>query len=134
MKSIPSLLVVLAISVLLFAGVPQQAQAQDFSADPEWNISAYLWTMGLDGNTGIGPINADLDVSFGDIIKVLNYGGSMVFRRDWGKNVFVADLSYFSLSPDDVTTPSGAQISTDANLPLLQFYYGRKTMVEGGHA
>lgn len=123
----------IAISVLL-AGSPQQITAQEFSTDPDWKVSIYLWTLGLEGDVGIGPINAGIDLSFSDILDVANYGGSVILRRDWGRNVLVADLTYFSLSPDDVTTPFGGRITTDLNMPFLQFYYGRKTMIEGGHA
>ena len=85
-----------AFSLLFFVLATQQVQAQDFSPDPDWKVSVYLWTMGLDGDIGIGPINADIDVSFSDILDQLDYGGSVVFRRDWGRNVLVFDLSYFS--------------------------------------
>jgi hypothetical protein len=123
----------IAILVLL-VGSPQQVTAQEFSPDPDWKVSIYLWTLGIEGDIGIGPINAGIDLSFSDLFDALNYGGAVVMRRDWGRNVLVADLSYFSLSPDDVTGPLGGKISTDLNLPLLQFYYGRKTMLEAGHA
>ena len=122
----------IAIFVLL-VGSPQQVTAQEFSADPDWKVSVYLWTLGIEGDIGIGPINAGIDLGFSDLFDALNYGGSVVMRRDWGRNVLVVDLSYFSLSPDDVTAPLGGKISTDLNLPLLQFYYGRKTMLEAGH-
>lgn len=123
----------IAISLVLAVST-QQATAQDFSTDPDWKVSVYLWTLGIDGDIGIGPINAGVDFSFSDLFDALNYGGAVVMRRDWGRNVLVADLSYFSLSPDDVTGPLGGKISTDLNLPLMQFYYGRKTMLDAGHA
>jgi len=122
-----------AIFVLL-VGSPQQVTAQDFSADPDWKVSLYLWTLGIDGDVGIGPISTGIDLSFSDLFDALNYGGAVVMRRDWGRNVMVADLSYFSLSPDDVTGPLGGKISTDLDLPLLQLYYGRKTMLDAGYA
>lgn len=134
MRSFQSALSVLLVSMLLFSAIPEQAHAQDFSSDPDWKVSVYLWTMGLEGDVGIGPINAEIDLGFSDILDALNYGGSVVLRRDWGRNVLAADLSYFSLSPDDVTGPLGGKISIDLNLPLVQLYYGRKTMIEAGHA
>jgi len=110
-----------------------QAQDQDFPSDANWTITAYLWTVGIDGTVGIGPITSDLDLSFSDLVSAINIGGAVAFRRDWGRNVFVADLNYYSLSPDDVTTPLGGTVGTDLDMPLFQFYYGRKMAISSGH-
>ena len=120
--------------LLGFACMAQSAQAQDFPSEPDWKVSAYLWAMALDGVVEIGPIEADFDLSFSDLLKDLNYGAAVVITREWGRNVLVADLSYYSLSPDDITTPLGGSISTDLNMPLLQLYYGRKTALGNGFA
>jgi len=93
--------------ILAFTCITQAAQAQDFPSEPNWTITAYLWTQAIDGTVGIGPIEADMDLSFSDLLDALNIGGAVAFRRDWGANVFVADLNYYSLSPDDTTTPLG---------------------------
>jgi len=111
----------------------QSAQAQDFSDEPDWKVTAYLWTMSLDGTAGIGPIESDLDLSVSDLFGALNYGGAVALRRDWGRNVFVADLQYYSLSPDPVKTPLGGTVSADLGQPIVQFYYGRKTATSKGH-
>jgi hypothetical protein len=89
--------------------------------------------MGLDGTVGIGSIEADIDLSFSDLLSDLNYGGAIAFKRDWGRNIFVANLQYYSLSPDPVETPLGGSISTDLNQPILEFYYGRKTATSKGY-
>lgn len=134
MRMSKSIIDISATFLLAFACMAQPAQAQDFPSEPDWKVSAYLWAMALDGEVGIGPITADIDLSFSDLLDALNYGGAVAIRRDWGRNVFVADLAYYSLSPDDVTTPLGGSISTDLDMPLLQFYYGRKTALGNGHA
>ena len=123
-----------ATLLLIFATMAQPAQAQDFPSEADWKVSLYLWTMGIDGEVGIGPINADIDAGFSDIVDSLNYGGQVAIRRDWGRNVFAADLGYLSLSPDDVETPLGGTISTDVDMPLLSFYYGRKFALSNGYA
>jgi hypothetical protein len=122
----------IATLLLICASLVQPVQAQEFPSEPNWTITAYLWTMSIDGTVGIGPITADIDLSFSDLLSDLNYGGAIAFRRDWGRNVFVADLNYYSLSPDDVTTPLGGKISTDLAMPLYAFYYGRKTALGNG--
>ncbi len=131
-KSIKNISVILFMA-FTFLAQPALAQDEDFSSDANWTITAYLWTMGIDGTLGIGPIESDLDLSFSDLVSALNIGGAVAFRRDWGRNVFVADLNYYSLSPDDVTTPLGGTISTDLDMPLFSFYYGRKMAINSGH-
>ena len=39
-----------------------------------WTISVvpYLWTLSLDGEVGVKGVEADVDVSFGDILKDLD--------------------------------------------------------------
>lgn len=134
MRISKSIMGVCSTLLLTLACVAQTAQAQEFPAEADWKVSLYLWTVGLDGDLGIGPINADLDLSFGDLVDALNYGGGLAFRRDWGSNVFITDLQYYSLSPDKVDTPLGGTIATDLDMPLLQFYYGRKFATGKGHA
>jgi len=119
--------------LLAFVGLTQIAQAQDFPAEADWKVTAYLWTMALDGTVGIGPIEADMDLSFSDLLEGLNYGGAVAIRRDWGRNIFVADLHYYSLSPDPVESPLGGTISVDLDQPIVQFYYGRKTATSKGY-
>jgi hypothetical protein len=123
-----------AAFLLIFTTMAQPVQAQDFPSEADWKVSLYLWTVGIDGELGIGPIDADLDLSFSDLVGALNVGGGLAFQRDWGRNVFVADLQYYSLSPDDVDMPLGGTVGTDLDMPLLQFYYGRKFATAKGHA
>ena len=51
----------IAISLVLAVST-QQATAQDFSTDPDWKVSVYLWTLGIDGDIGIGPISSGMDL------------------------------------------------------------------------
>ena len=131
-KSIKNISVILFLAITFLAQTAQ-AQDHDFPSEANWTITAYLWAQGIDGTVGIGPIEADIDLSFSDLLSALNIGGAVAFRRDWGRNVFVADLNYYSLSPDDVTAPLGGTISTDLDQPLLSFYYGRKMAINSGH-
>jgi hypothetical protein len=125
---------VVLLMVLTSLAQTAQAQDQDFPSEANWQITAYLWFQGIEGTVGIGPIKADIDLSVSDLLSSLNIGGAVSFRRDWGRNIFVADLNYYSLSPDDVDAPLGGKITTDLKQPLYQFYYGRKTAVGNGVA
>ena len=111
---------------ILQLGLASIAHAQEFDPDPDWKISVYLWTTSLDGTLGIGPIEADIDLSFSDLFSSLDFGGAIVARRDWGANMLVGDLSYLSLSPDDQPGPADSTVSSSLDLTLFNTYYGRK--------
>jgi hypothetical protein len=64
--------------LLAFACLAQPVQAQDFPPEGDWKVTAYLWAMALDGEVGIGPITADIDLSFSDLLDALNYGGEPI--------------------------------------------------------
>ncbi len=46
----------------------------------EWTfaISPYFWMAGLDGEAGIGTQQADVDLSFSDLLKDLRFGGMLL--------------------------------------------------------
>ena len=118
--------IVLMAALLIQASSIGAAKASEFEPDPDWKISAYLWTTGLSGEMGIGPITADVDLSFSDILSAVDIGGAAIARRDWGANALMVDLAYFALSPDDAPGPLGTTISPNLKMPLLSAYYGRK--------
>ena len=126
MTSRPSLSIVVLAALLIQISSIGAAVASEFESDPDWKISAYLWSTGLSGEMGIGPITADVDLSFSDLVSALDIGGSAIARRDWGANALIGDLSYFALSPDDAPGPLGTTISPNLKMPLLSAYYARK--------
>lgn len=111
---------------LLQSGLASVAVAEEFATEPDWKVSAYLWTAALDGTLGLGPIEADLDLSFSDLLSDLDIGGSLAVRRDMGSHMLVGDLTYLALSPDDVAGPMGSTIGSGLDLTLLAGYYGHK--------
>jgi hypothetical protein len=63
-----------------------------------FSIAPYLWMSSLSGTTGVGPLATNIDLSFGDIVKKLNFGAMATgaYRRDpW---VAYVDGIYVSLS------------------------------------
>jgi hypothetical protein len=111
---------------LIQSGLTSVAAAQEFAPEPDWKISAYLWTAALDGTLGLGPIEADIDLSFSDLLSDLDIGGSLAVRRDMGSHMLVGDLTYLALTPDDQPGPMGSTIGSGLDLTLLAAYYGYK--------
>ncbi len=53
---------IIRIACVLLAcfSTPVWAQSSD---DWDWKIAPYLWTVGIDGTSGIGPIEQEVDIS-----------------------------------------------------------------------
>lgn len=68
----------------------------------EWEQTAVLYMIGagIDGTAGVGPVEGDVDVSFGDILDNLEFGGMAAYRADNGPFAVVADLIYMDLETD----------------------------------
>ena len=85
-----------ALLALLAATAPGLATAN------EWEHTAVLYMIGagIDGTAGVGPVEGDVDVSFGDILDNLEFGGMAAYRADNGPFAVVADLIYMDLETD----------------------------------
>lgn len=67
----------------------------------EHALSPYLWAAGLTGTTTmatpLGPLDADLDLSFSDILKNLRLGGMVSYEGRNGNWLLLSDLVYLDL-------------------------------------
>ena len=66
-------------------GAAGETRAADGTDAPrwEWSFTPYLWAQSLKGDVTVGGIQADVDVPFRDIFKMLNFGlmGALEARR-----------------------------------------------------
>ena len=81
------------------------AWAQE-SADWDWKIAPYLWTVGIDGTATLAGYDQALDVSFSDILSDLEIGGSVFAEVGKGHHAFSFDYTYLRLKPDPTPLPS----------------------------
>lgn len=99
MKHVKSKLLIACIALTSAAG---SAQASNDTSDDDWQFSLaplFLWGMGIDGSTSLGPTNTPLNISFGDALD--NLGAVFTFhfeahKKDWG---FFAEYQYVDLQP-----------------------------------
>jgi hypothetical protein len=98
------------------------ANAQDY----DWSVTPYLWASGIEGETGLGPIQSDVSVDFSDLVDVLA-GALLVHveaqREGYG---FFGDLVYMSLEPDPKTGSVGGPIQTESDTTIVEAGYLRK--------
>jgi hypothetical protein len=97
------------------------ANAQEW----DWSLTPYLWAAGIDGDTGIGPVQADLSVDFSDIVDVLD-GAALVhveaMKDDQG---YFGDLVYLSLEADH------DRAGTELDTTIVELGYLRRTSAVG---
>jgi hypothetical protein len=80
---------VLAITLLASA----TAQAGEWKHE----LGPYIWGAALEGQSGIGPVTVDVDLSFGDVVDNLETGFQGVYRGTKDKWSVTADLVYMGL-------------------------------------
>ncbi|HSD45786.1 MAG TPA: hypothetical protein VLB87_04155 [Pyrinomonadaceae bacterium] len=82
-----------------------QVSSQQTSSDPEWQFSVapYFFLAGLDGRIGVSGQSADVNASFRDIFRNLDFALMGTFEARRGNWMFVGDAMYMSLSGKKVT-------------------------------
>lgn len=90
----------------------------------EWQhaITPYLWGSGMSGTTAVGtpvgPLEANVDVGFDDILRNLKMGGMFSYRGERGPWVVMTDAIYMKLGADRQT--GGGLLTVDARAEVEQ--------------
>ena len=107
---------------LLF--VSSAAYGQQSSGDWDWKVAPYLWTLGGEGSTAIGPVESDIDFDFGDVISNLDFATELFIAADRGHHGFHGDFQYMDLDPDPTPAPIGpGEIDTEIELITAEAAY-----------
>lgn len=116
------ILVLLAVAVVILA--TQQVSAQSNSSEWEYSIAPYLWAAGMDGTMTIADQEAEIDVSFGDIIDNLDFAlmGHFDMRNErWmvASDLIFVDLgNTVNLANDD--GPAEGSVTTGMDMTLFE--------------
>jgi len=98
---------------LVNGAMGQTTTESDTDKPDEWRFTLaplYLWFAGIEGDAGIGPVTAPVNIKFGDVLD--NLSGVFTFHFEAGKrkwNIF-ADYMYLELEPG-ATGPMGTPVS-----------------------
>ena len=104
--------------------LPISAVAEDW----QWKITPYLWAAGIDGETAIGPLAADVSIDFQDIVNVLSGGALLRVDAQTDQHGFFGDLVYLSLEEDKARDTIGGTLGFELdNLIVEGAYYYRWT-------
>ena len=129
---------VFVLGLVVSAGVAHAQSVSTPSPGQEWEYvaSLYLFAAKVEGDVGIGNVDAEVDVSFGDIWENLDLGGMGFLKgrnQDWS---FVLDAAYLKLTAEESASRSRSVVTLTADLDveieqiIVEGFLGRK--VTGG--
>ena len=102
---------------------PSTASAQE-SDGWKFRITPYLWMLGFEGTTAVLGEDSELDVSFGDVLDLLNIALSANMELSKGKFFVVFDPMYAQLEADIVgPDPIGGKMDIDLVIADLNVGY-----------
>jgi opacity protein-like surface antigen len=93
----------------------------------EWQneITPYIWASGMSGKTVIGtplgPVEADVDLNFGDILSNLDMGAMVSYKGGRDGWVVLGDLIYMNLGATDTSSNGGVSVKATANMEQTMF-------------
>lgn len=99
--------------VLVGLGPCAAAQAQTATDKWEFELTPYLWAMGIDGTVSVGPKQAEVSASFADLLSSLDFGAMGKLEARKGSWAFTTDLLYSDLGKTVTLTGPLGGASTD---------------------
>jgi len=109
------LAVVLALFGFVLAIAPAPTAAQSRS-----DLAIYLFATGLDGTVGAGGRDADVSMSFSDILDDLQFGGMAAYSRSNGRWAFMADAVVANLGVTERGEQGILRADVDVDVTILE--------------
>ena len=106
MRLLPISLLIVSISIT------QQVAAYTPESEDNWQFTLaplFLWGMGIDGSTSIGPSTTPLDISFSDALSNLDAAFTFHFEARKKKLSLFAEYQFVDLEPS-ATLPNGSKV------------------------
>jgi hypothetical protein len=96
----------------------------------EWKheVAPYLWGSAMDGATAVGPLEADVDVSFGDILENLEMGFMGAYRATRDRWSITVDGIYMGLGAAGRGPAGFVKADVDLDQTALEVDVGYEVM------
>ncbi|NCF29883.1 MAG: hypothetical protein GWP69_21100 [Gammaproteobacteria bacterium] len=112
----------LIVGVLLFAANGTAMAQGDLpeSETDKWQFTIaplYLWAVGIDGDIGLGPATAPVNIKFSDALSNLSGAFTLHFEARKEKWNVLADYMWVGLEPS-ATLPTGAPLNVDLDMQI----------------
>lgn len=93
--------------------------------EEEWKftLSPYLWAAGLSGTSTLGPVEADVDASFSDILDMLELGAMLDARLEKGRWAIQSNLVWVDLENESTRRFTKTQIEAEMWIVELDGHY-----------
>jgi hypothetical protein len=94
----------------------------------DWRIAPYLWGINMEGDTSLGPVHQEVDVSFSDILDNLELAGQVYAEFGKGNHSLHFDYTYLRLRPEPTILQSppfmpGAELATKMTINMFEPAY-----------
>lgn len=105
---------------LLATAVLALASAAAVASEWQHEFTPYLWGSGMDGAVTIGPVRADVDVGFSDILDNLEMGFMGSYRASRDRWSIMVDAMYMGLGATGTTDRGLASADVDVDQTSLE--------------
>lgn len=107
--AVPGIALALIAASVLQAGTPAQTTITPAPEGSDWSfrIAPYAWLTAIDGDIGVGPLTAPVDISISDTLDKLDMAYMFVAELGYGKWTLGADFVYGDFGKD---IPGGQKI------------------------
>lgn len=100
-------------SLATFALIALAAPAA-LAGESKHSLAIYVLGAGMDGTTAVGPVEADVNVGFSEILENLEFGAMAAYRVERGRWAVAADFIYMGLGA--TKDSSGGFLRADVDL------------------
>lgn len=112
----PIRLAALALSLLSLVGFGCLPAVAEWNSD----VSVYLWASALNGRVGSGETEAEVDMSFSDILDDLQFGSMAAYSGSNGRWAFQADAVIANLGRTERGEQGIVRLDVDVDMTLLE--------------
>lgn len=126
-----------ALVISGFQYAPPALAEDEYIDKDKWQfeITPYLFAAAMNGTATLGPVSADIDMSFDDILERLDKGGMLYMtarKNDW---VFAFDAIYFNIQDEQSQSWQGpfgntstARLDADMTEQVYALSFGRRVL------
>lgn len=135
---LPTLSICALSMATLLAAAPALAESAGGASEAwQFEVTPYLFGSALKGTLGARGVTADVDVSFSDLVKFIDFGFAGLFEARKGRWTFALDAGYSKLSADENRSFQGplgnvnnASLSVDFTQQIYTPYVGYRVLDE----
>jgi hypothetical protein len=120
-----NLVIVTIVAVMLSVSGLANAQEKPFKIE----ITPLAWFAGIGGDVTVGDREAEIDLSFSDILDVLKLGGGGIISAQAGPWIGFGQLDYISMDTDELGDDAPDLGNLETNMYLFTAAVGRQIRV-----